>query len=471
MNKKRKSPPRSPQEMPQEAVDLEIDALEQEFSEEEKAAQPSKKKQFRFNRLFENNYFVMILSVFCAFVCWVVVSSSASSEEITRIIADVPINYSLPSSISSDLGLQVINTSASQNTVNVKITGKKYIVGQVTKDDISAVVRLSDVTGTGVYRAEVKAQAIGKLTNFTISSVDPGTISVRLDRTISKEYSMGIQTNTYQAEEGYTLLQPRLSSVKDTIKITGPTTDLDEIAKVVAITDEIPSVVKKTGNYQAQVVLFDVNDQIINNPALELEFTEAEVTIVAMQLKTLPIELKLVNEPKGAESIPIRLSPSKVQVSGASDIFATLNSLNVGVIDFSKVSIDHREFTFELGAALPSGCLPEDDVTEVKAVVDLSGMRTREFDVTNIVFDETAEGETSVRVLTQTIHLTITGPAEQIEGITPEEISVIVQPNVTQQSIGKHELPVTVEIEGGDRCWVFGSPTVFVEVTSSTSSS
>ena len=470
MKKKKDSPLISPQETA-DATDIENMEFEQEPAEEEKAPRASARKKFRFSRLFNNNYFVMILSVFCAFVCWVVVSSSASSEEITRIIADVPVDYSLPSSISGDLGLQVINTSTSQTTVNVTITGKKYIVGQITKDDLSASVRLSDVTGTGTYRAEVRAQAIGKLTNFTIYSVDPGYISVRLDRTISKEYSLGIKTNTYQAEEGYTLLQPRLSSLKDTIKITGPTTDLDEIAKVVAITDEIPSVVRETGNYQAKVVLYNANDQVINNPALELEFTEAEVTIVAMQLKTLPVEVTLANAPQGAESISIRLSPSSVQVSGASDVFSTLSSLNVGTIDFSKVNIDHTEFIFDLGAALPSGCSLEDDVTEVKATVNLSGMRTREFDVTNIALADSSHTNAGVRVLTKTIHLTITGPAEQIEGITANDISVAIQLDEEQQSIGKHEIPVTVQINGGDRCWVYGSPTVFVQITGSTSSS
>ena len=412
----------------------------------------------------------MVLSVFCAFVCWVVVSSSASSEEITRVITDVPIDYSLSSSISGDLGLQVINTSVSQNNVNVTITGKKYIVGQITKDDLSATVKLSDVTGAGTYRAEVKAQAIGKLTNFTVTSVDPRSVSVRLDRTISKEYSLGIKTNTYQAGEGYTLLQPRLSSVKDTIKITGPTTDLEEIAKVVAITDQIPSVVSKTGNYQAKVVLYDENDQVINNPALQLEFTEAEVTIVAKQLKTLPVEITLANAPKGSENIPITLSPASVQVSGASDVFSTLNSLNVGTIDFTKVSTDHREFKFDLGSALPSGCSLEDDVVQVTATVNLSGMRTREFDVTNIQLAPGAGSGTTIRVLTRTIHLVITGPAEQIEGITPDEISVQANLDAEQQSTGKHEIPVTVQIDGGDRCWVYGSPTVFVQVTSSSSS-
>lgn len=470
MKKKKNAPPVSPQKTPADATDIENMDFEQEAAGEEKAAQTSAGKKFRFSALFDNNYFVLILSVFCAFVCWVAVSSSASSEEVTRVIADVPIDYSLPSSISGDLGLQVINTPTSQSTVNVTITGKKYIVGQITKDDLTASVRLSDVTGTGTYRAEVRAQAAGKLTNFTVSSVDPGYINVRLDRTISKEYSLGIKTNAYQAEEGYTLLQPRLSSLKDTIKITGPTTDLDEIARVVAITDEIPAVVSKTGNYQAQVVLYDANDQVINNPALELEFTEAEVTIVAMQLKRLPVEVSLLNAPNGAENIAIRLSPSSVQVSGASDVFSTLSVLNVGTIDFSKVNIENTEFVFDLSAALPSGCSLEDDVAEVKATVNLSGMRTREFDVTNITFEKPSDSDAGIRVLTKTIHLAITGPAEQIEGITAEDISVVIQLDEEQQSTGKHEIPVTVQIDGGDRCWVYGSPTVFVQITGSTSS-
>ncbi len=468
-NKNTTVPPENPAAGATDIENMEYEAAEP--AAEEKTHTPAAaRKKFRFSRLFDNNYLVMIFSVFCAFVCWVVVSSSASSEEITRIISDVPIDYSLSSSVSGDLGLQVINTSNSQKTVNVTITGKKYIVGQITKDDLAATVKLSDVTGAGTYRAEVKAQATGKLTNFTISSTDPGFVSVRLDRTISKEYSLGIKTNSYQAGEGYTLLQPRLSSVKDTIKITGPTTDLEEIAKVVAITDEIPSVVSQTGNYQAKVVLYDANDQVINNPALDLEFTEAEVTIVVMQLKTLPVEVTLANAPQGAENISIKLSPSSVQVSGASDVFSTLESLNVGTIDFTKVNTDHTEFTFDLKSALPSGCSLEDDITEVTATVNLAGMRTREFDVTSIKLSG-ANNSSAVRVLTKTIRLNITGPAEQIEGITADDISVLVNLDQEAQSTGKHEIPVTVQIDGGDRCWAYGSPTVFVQVLNSASSS
>ena len=421
----------------------------------------------RFRGLFYNNYFLMAFSVLIAFAIWMGISFSDTTTEMTRTIRGVRLEYSnLPDSVTQ-LGLTVIDTPANVDKVDVTITGKQYIVSQVTAEDLSAYIRLSDVTSATNYTAEVKVVATGRNKDFTIQKVDPQIVNVRLDRMTTKEYTLSSSTNEYNAAEGYTLKTPILRDT--TVVISGPATDMQQIARVVAEAT-VPDEIDKTATYSATIHLYDEYGQEINNSLLELNTAQTELTIVAMRLKAIPLELEYQNAPASMGKNMISLSPQSINISVPSDLYDSLDSLTVGTLDFAQVNMDSTHFEFDINGVLPTGCTNEDDISTLIATVNLSGMRTREFDVSNIRIDA-PPSDKIVEMLTQSVRLTITGPAGEIERMTSEDITVVVNMSTNQNTLGQHEISAQIEMKNGSGCWVYGSPTVFVRITDNSASS
>ena len=444
------------------------------MSEEQKKVQPAdapvpRKKTLgeRFRALFYNNYFLIAFSALVAFSIWMGISFSDTTTEMTRTIRGVQLEYSnLPDSVTQ-LGLMVIDTPANVNKVDVTITGKQYIVSQVTAEDLSAYIRLTDATSAGNYTAEVKVVAVGRSKDFTIQKVDPQIVNVRLDRMTTKEYTLSSSTNEYNAAEGYTLKTPTLRDT--TVVISGPATDMQQIARVVAEAT-VPDEISKTATYEASIHLYDEYGQEINNSLLELNIGQTELTIVAMRLKSIPLELEYQNAPASMGKNMITLSPQSINISVPSDLYDSLTSLTVGTLDFSQVNMDNTRFEFDISSVLPAGCTNEDDINTMFATVDLSGMRTREFDVSNIRVDA-PPSDKNVEMLTQSVRLTITGPAGEIERMTADDITVVIDMSTNQNTLGQHEISARIEMQNGSGCWVYGAPTVFVRIDPAASSS
>ena len=107
------------------------------------------KKTFSFSNLVYNDKYLIILSVVVAVLVWIFASLSVGTDETKTIKVDVPIK--LGDSVSEQLGMQYYSL---QDTVEltVSVTGAKYVVGQVTENDLdisfdtSAVNRVGDHT-------------------------------------------------------------------------------------------------------------------------------------------------------------------------------------------------------------------------------------------------------------------------------------------------------------------------------------
>ncbi len=432
-------------------------------AEQETASAPNpkdgekKKRKFSISALFYDNRFVMAFSVFCAVIVWTIISATTYVEkELT--ISDVPVDYSttLSENVREELGLQIVGNRVEK--VTVKISGNAFIVGQITAGDILVTARLYNVTTAGTYSVNLIAQPKNNK-SFSIDWIDPPIVQLKLDRTVEKEFSVELETNSYQVDDGFAASES-LSLQK--IVISGPEANVKRVAKVVAETDQVEEKVDKTTNYMAKIVLYDDMGLIIEDPELTLSATEAELTITIKEVRELPILVEFDNLPAGFNTNAVTLTPKTLKIAAPSDVFDSLTEILVGTVDFSEVDTSHKVFTLPI--ALPSGCINQSEQDEVTVKVNLTGMRTREFDVTNITVAGSREGQ-DINIMTRTVKVRVTGPAEEIELLTSDNISALMSLDDIPQTTGKHEIPMTIRVAGGDSCWAYGKPTAFVYVS------
>lgn len=97
---------------------------------------------------------------------------------------------------------------------------------------------------------------------------------------------MELKTNAYEVQDGFTASE---SLSLQNITVTGPEENVKRVSKVVAETDQVDSTLSQTNTYMAKIVLYDDMNMPIEDPELTLSATEAEVTVVVKEVRSLPV--------------------------------------------------------------------------------------------------------------------------------------------------------------------------------------
>ncbi|MGN1161532.1 MAG: CdaR family protein, partial [Candidatus Fimenecus sp.] len=125
------------------------------------------KNKFSLSVLLSNNRILMVISLLIAFGIWIWVAIE-KSPEVQKVISGVPVNINMENTIAKQLGLQIFGES--QFTVDVTVTGKKYILSALNKDDIVVEAKLNNVDSTGIKTLQLKITAKNESDDFIITS-------------------------------------------------------------------------------------------------------------------------------------------------------------------------------------------------------------------------------------------------------------------------------------------------------------
>lgn len=425
-------------------------------------AQPAKIKWWV--ALAGNRSFLIALSVFISVVLWVAISMNTYVEE-TITIYDVPVTYTLPAS-ASNLGLSIVEKSVEK--VDVQITGNRYIVGQIKTGSLQANVQPSSISRAGTYTIPIEVESISdSLSNFEVTKLSSAYADVRLDRVVEKEFSLEYAIlNPYSADTGLELGEPLLED--RTILVYGPQTDLARISRVVAEAT-VEEVIGATATYDASIVLYDSYGNKIayateENPKspINLEFASTGLTLIAYKEVTLPVVVTPLNAPAVAYMPKMTYTPSQLQVLVPVDMLSSLKEIHVGTVDFSALQAgDEVTFDFSLEKCIPDGCTLRDAVQNVQVRMDLRNMTTRTFTVEN--FALTNAGNTRATVSTKSLSVSLSGPQNAINNLTPDQISAVIDLKAISGK-GSQEVPVQISLKTTDACWVYGTPKAWVNI-------
>ena len=136
------------------------------------------KSKFSLENLLKNNRFLMFLSFLIALVLWLWVAID-KSPEIQTVITNVPVKINLENSIPQQLGLQIFGKS--EFTVDVTVTGKKYILSSLTADDIIIEANTNYVNSAGVKTLQLKVLPSDDSDDFVITNISSTHIEVFFD--------------------------------------------------------------------------------------------------------------------------------------------------------------------------------------------------------------------------------------------------------------------------------------------------
>ena len=291
------------------------------------------KKKFSFSDLIYNDKYLVVLSIFLAFIVWIGSSLSVGADDTKTIKITAPIELS---GKLSGIGMQYY---ALQNSVDLSITlsGQKYVIGQVTADDLNITFDTSAVNRTGNQSIPIRVTNKSKRLDYTVESVYPSSIEGYFDVNTTKTFDVGLKYDTDKVADGYVFGTPVLS--EDKIIVSGPKTYVDKIDNAYCEVD-FGDKTKLTEPFTQDCDIKLDGDgvetsyiTITSRTDTNTPLTSLSVTIPVLETVTLPVTSTF-------EDRPARLDRDVVSVSltvGSQEFDFDVTNLNgVSVLDGTK---------------------------------------------------------------------------------------------------------------------------------------
>lgn len=406
--------------------------------------------------------FSLILALFCGFVAWTVVAVYVDPQG-SVTVQDVPINYANSASAYTSQGLDIVE-KPSIETVDVRVDGNSTIIGNITNSDIMVYPSYAGVSGAGRVTLRLQARLVNT-TDFpgdiecTVES--PRTIEAVFDEVSEKTLAITVDASAVSVAEGYML--NRSAAVPAEITLRGPTSELDQIASVVA-TVSSDAELSDTTTVPATLELRDENGEVYTPQYTTMDSETANVTLTVYQVRELPLAVDFIGTPTNFDTRSLRytLSQDTLRVAGPARTISALEELTVTNFDLSQ--------EFELGrdyqrlVELPSGIVSLDGVTSVTLSFDTSDMGSTTLNISNISAINVPSNY-EVEILSSMVSgVTLYGPAEEVEALSADSVVAQIDCQSVNLTVGQQTIPVTIQIPSSSRSFATGSYTVQCEV-------
>ncbi len=408
------------------------------------------KNKNSFGRLFYNDKFLLIFSVFLAFIIWTF-NVNSNQETYNWTVTDIPV--SIPK-LSDDLQI----FGADNLTASVRISGNTLVVQSMTSDDVYVTAsNVGELTEVGQKTMKLTAQKSGVKTDYEFAStVSPSEVDVYVDKYVSREISITDSVKHSDVDESLYIAQGILS--QQTVTIQGPETYVNSIASVCAVENIDEALTQTKTITDVPLVFYDADDNIVKSTYITSNITSVDVTIPVYQVKNISIDPNIVNMPDNLtfDDSLVKVTPSSINlIIQDSSVDADNISVTTEDIDFSKLTFSNT--LFEAKLIIPSGCRNIDETDSVKVQFDLSGMSSKQLDITNFnVIGQSAENKV---VSQKSVRVTVIGPKDQISSIKAENITGVVdmsKSNATSSQYSEETLRFDINSKFLD-CWVHGS--------------
>lgn len=406
--------------------------------------------------------FSMLLALLCGFIAWTVVTVYVDPQG-SVTVQDVPINYANSASTYTSQGLDIVEKPDIE-TVDVKVTGNSTIIGNIQNSDIMVYPSYAGVSGAGKVTLRLQARLVNTTDfpgNIECLVENPKTIDVVFDEVSEKTLPITVDASAVSVADGYML--NKTTAVPAEITLRGPTTELDQVASVVA-TVPGDGELSDTTTVPATLELRDENGETFTPQYTTMDSDTANVTLTIYQVRELPLVVDFIGTPTNfdTKSLKYSLSQDTLRVAGPARTVSALEELTVTDFDLAR--------EFELGrdyqrlVELPAGIVSLDGVTSVTLSFDTEDMASTTLNISNIK-PINVPSNYEIEVLSSLVSgVTLYGPADEIEAISADSVVAQIDCQSVNLTVGQQSIPVTIQIPSSTRVFSTGSYTVQCEV-------
>ena len=423
---------------------------------------------------FYNKKFLVTLSVICSVLMWATLAINISPVE-TKTVSAVPITINVDT-IKENFGLDFVEIISPESLrkleLDVKVSGRKYLLSQLTANDFSAVASANkSISKPGSYDFTLLVTGKNPLLDVKIEQ-NSQQIYVRFDRFVEKEFTVSnvkAVGATIPPDSNLTMGTPYTNV--STVSIYGPETEVNLIDSVI-VTAEINKELTDGETFDGSIVFLNKNGDPLNlnHITVTTDVTEmVSVTIPIRTTKEFKVDVSFKNAPSNfdASKLPILISPSTLTISGSPDAINNLKeTYTAGAIDISKLRKGTNSYNFAL--SLSTGLEISEKIDKIKVDIDLSKYKVESIDVNSnhSKFDIiNYTGTRKVSFKTKSIdNIRIIGPAYVVEKLTDSDIIIEADMKGMETVTGKCTVNALVSVKNRSNCWAIGSYQVDVNI-------
>ncbi len=424
-----------------------------------------KNKKFSLENILNNNRFLMVVSFLIAFGLWIWVAID-KSPEIQTVITNVPVKINLENSIPQQLGLQIFGKS--EFTVDVTVTGKKYILSNLKAEDIQVEANTNYVNSAGTKTLQLKVTPTDTSEEFDIASVSSTYIEVFFDTYKEVELSINgdIATELKSIIPDGCIMGDIVFS-KNTVTVSGPTTEINRITGVFA-TAKIDEVLEKTTTVDPEVKLITSDGSKLEYSKMSIDDAEITMTIPVLKVVSLPTVVEFKNAPSYFIENPLSYTvyPSTVEVAVPVDVIDTTKHFVVDTIDFADISNSYNTYNIDV-ESINSFKIVDESIKRFRVRVNASEFESKTITVpmSKITLKDNRNDFKVVLNENKDIAVTVIGTPTSLEKITSDNISI--QVDTADKSLTKDTTAISAKVivNGESGCWAFGKYDIKVKVT------
>ncbi|NBI09102.1 hypothetical protein D1641_03575 [Colidextribacter sp. OB.20] len=403
-------------------------------------------------RLRESRWVYVLLSILLAIILWVYVRAAVDPSG-TISIHNVRVETTGASVLASQ-GLAI--SEITPQVVELQVEGPNSARANLLRNRSGLYVRVdvsSCVEGENTLRwREIWPENI----NYDDLTVLRSTVTVKVEKLYSKSFDIQFQLDGKVAK-GYQM--GTIAIEPEQVVISGPVEQVNQVDRVMAVlkTEELNE--RFTGDLA--LVPVDKQGKSLENLELTLSAESAYVVVPVVKTKEVALTVNVVSG-GGATRDDARLDvdPPKIVVSGAEADLEGLEEISLGSIDLSNV-VGTKDFTFPI--TLDPSLTNESGLASATVTVTVEGLDTEVFPVTNIRTTGLAEGY-QADVVTQSVLVTVRGPAEELEKIDASQIIVVADLSEVT-TMGGSRVSARVYLNGSSTVGVIGEYTIAVDIS------
>ncbi len=422
-------------------------------------------KKFSLENLLNNNRFLMVVSFIIALGLWVWVAID-KSPEIQTVITNVPVKINLENSIPQQLGLQIFGES--EFTVDVTVTGKKYVLSNLKAEDIQVEANTNYVNSAGTKTLQLKVSPTDSSEEFTISSVSSTYIEVFFDTYKEVELSLSgdVATNLKTIIPEGCIMGDIVFS-KNTVTVSGPTTEINRITGVYA-TANVNEVLEKTTTFDPDVKLITNDGSKLEYSKISIDEAEITMTIPVLKVVSLPTVVEFKNAPSYFIENPLSYTvyPSTVKVAVPVDVLETTKHFVVDTIDFADISNSYNTFNVDV-ESINSFKIVDESIKRFRVRINATNYESKTITVpaSKIVLKDNRNDFKVALNGNKDIAVTVIGTPASLEKITADNISIVVDTADKSLTKDTNVIPAKVLVNSENGCWAFGKYDIRVKVT------
>lgn len=403
-------------------------------------------------KLLEKRWVCVLLSVLLAIAFWAYVRAAVDPNGTTNI-HNVRVETTGANVLASQ-GLAV--SEITPQVVELQVEGPTSARTNLLRNRGGLYVRVdvsSCVEGENTLRwREVWPEGV----NTDDLTAQRSTVTVKVEKLYSKTFDIRFRLEGKVAGD-YQMGTPAIEPAE--VVVSGPVEQVNQVDRVEAVlrTAELSE------RFAGDLELIPMDKQGKSLADLELTLSAETAYVVVPVVKTKEVKLTVNLLPGGGatsdDAVP-DIEPKTIVVSGAEADLEGLEEISLGSISLSDVVGTN---TFTRPITLDPSLTNESGLTTATIKVTVEGLDTEVFAVNNIRTTDPPEGYT-VDVVTQSVLVTVRGPAEDLANIDASQIRVVANlSGVTTE--GNQQVLARVYLDGTGTVGVIGEYSISVNIS------